>query len=101
MEVNIGAGPPGGTSGDGEVALDEEKHYGSCKRGWCCLISWESLGHWLLVAATVVGSGGLDGRSSWLLTVAIKVEKKEKNQLKALVFGFSIITKTYGWYEGV
>jgi hypothetical protein len=33
MEVNISAGPVGGTSGGGEVALDEEKHYGSCKRG--------------------------------------------------------------------
>lgn len=33
MEVNIGAGPVGGISGGGEVVLDEEKHYGSCKRG--------------------------------------------------------------------
>lgn len=33
MEVNISAGLVGGTSGGGEVALDEEKHYGSCKRG--------------------------------------------------------------------
>jgi hypothetical protein len=44
----------------------------------------------------VVGGGGLDGRSSWLLTVATRVEKKEINQLDALVFRFSIITKTYG-----
>jgi hypothetical protein len=28
--------------------------------------------------------------------VATGVEKKEINQLEALVFGFSIITKTYG-----
>jgi hypothetical protein len=33
MEVNISAGPAEGTSGGGEVALDEEKHYGSCKSG--------------------------------------------------------------------
>lgn len=44
----------------------------------------------------MVGGGGLDRRSLWLLTVAIRVEKKERNQLEALVLGFSTITKTYG-----
>jgi hypothetical protein len=101
MEVNIGTGPAGGTSGGGEVAPDEEKHYGSCKRGICCLLSWKSLGHWLLVVATMVGGNDLDRRSLWLLMVAIRVEKIERNQLEALIFGFSTITKTYGWYKGV